>query len=324
MITDPHRHRRALFFGGILPGLVLMAAAWASCGGSGGILEIKLYKKEIVADDGYVLTAFDLHVKGHSRDETPASWMFYLIGSEPVSIMESTGQYADLVARGVGVVLVQPRGVKEDGSVDLNVFRQYETRQRRVADQVAVIDAYVGKTSTLPVLLVGSSLGGVVAADIASIDSRVTHLLMLASGGGWTQAEELAYFVKQEPGTLGMASVAELDAKLDEIRARPDSGELWAGHPFRMWSSYLWFRPMDRLAPLSIPMCLAQGTADKAVPVESARALRDGFAQLGRTNLRYIEYPGLDHHFANAAGESRLVDLQTEVFRWATDSGLLH
>lgn len=160
------------------------------------------------------------------------------------------------------------------------------------------------------------------AADLASQSSRVTHLVMMASGGGWTQAEEMEHFVKQEPGTLGMSSVAELQAKFDEIKARPDSDEVWAGHPFRMWSSYLWFRPMDGLLPLSIPMLLAQGTADKAVPVESARALRDQFARLGHTNLTYVEYPGLDHHFSNAAGESHLIDLQGDAFSWMDKTGL--
>lgn len=301
----------------------LLVAVGASCNGSGGTLTIDLYKREVVADDGYVLTAFDLHLRGHSPDETPAAWMFYLIGSEPVPVMQSTGQFADLVARGVCVVLLQPRGVSGDGTVDQTVFRQYETRQRRVADQVAVMDAYLAGSGAIPVLLVGTSQGGVVAADVAGNDSRVSHLLMMASGGGWTQAEELELFVEQEPGTLGMSSVAELNAKFDEIKAAPDSGELWAGHPFRMWSSYLWFRPMDGLTPLSIPIFLAQGTADKAVPVESARAMRDKFVSLGKTNLTYAEYPGLDHHFDNAAGESRLGDLQQDAYAWMTKAGLL-
>jgi pimeloyl-ACP methyl ester carboxylesterase len=303
--------------------LVLSVGLGAGCRESGGTLTIDLYKRDVVADDGFVLSAFDLHLRGHSPDETPVAWMFYLIGSEPVSVMQSTEQFAELVARGFCVVLLQPRGVKGDGTVDLSVFRQYETRQRRAADQVAVMDAYLGSSGTLPVLLVGTSQGGVVAADVAASDSRVTHLLLMASGGGWTQAEELEHFVEQEPGTLGMSSVTELAAKFDEIKAAPDSDELWAGHPFRMWSSYLWFRPMDGLTPLSIPIFLAQGTADRAVPVESARAMRDKFASLGKTNLTYVEYAGLDHHFENAAGESRLIDLQSDAYSWMTDTGLL-
>jgi hypothetical protein len=62
---------------------------------------------------------------------------------------------------------------------------------------------------------------------------------------------------------------------------------MWYGHPFRMGSSYLWFRPMHGLTTRPIPIFLAQGTADTATPVEGARAMRDQFARLGLTNLTY-------------------------------------
>jgi pimeloyl-ACP methyl ester carboxylesterase len=222
------------------------------------------------------------------------------------------------------VVLLQPRGVSSKGIVDREVFQQYETRQRRVADQIAVMDAYLANSGTVPVLLVGSSLGGVVAADVATRDPRVTHLFMMASGGGLTQAEEGTLFAERGQMPPGIASVEELNAKFDEIRAAPDSGELWFGHPFRMWSSYLWFRPMDGLTTRPIPIFLAQGTVDTATPVESARAMRDEFDRLGLTNLTYVEYPGLDHHFSNQAGESRLIDLQKDAYAWVAKTGLIH
>jgi alpha-beta hydrolase superfamily lysophospholipase len=288
------------------------------------MLRIVAYKKDVVADDGFALTVRDLHLKGHAQNEVPRAWMFHLVGSEPVSVMSAAEEYAEGIAQGFVVVLLQPRGVSSDGTVDQQVFQQYETRQRRVADQLAVMDAYLGDSGNLPVLLVGSSLGGVVAADVAARDARVTHLLMMASGGGLTQAEEGTLFAERGQMPPGIASVEELNAKFDEIRAAPDSGELWFGHPFRMWSSYLWFRPMDGLTTRPIPIFLAQGTADTATPVESARAMRDEFARLGLTNLTYVEYPGLDHHFSNEAGESRLLDLQKDAYAWMSATGLPH
>jgi pimeloyl-ACP methyl ester carboxylesterase len=303
---------------------VLLVALCASCDTSLPVLRIVAYGKNVVADDGFVLTVRDLHLKGHAQNEVPGAWMFYLVGSQPVSVTDSAAQYAEMIAQGFVVVLLQPRGVSPDGTVDQAVFQQYETRQRRVADQIAVMDAYLKDSAGVPVLLVGSSLGGVVAADVAARDSRVTHLLMMASGGGWTQAEEGTLFMERGQGPPGIASVEELNAKFDEIKAAPDSGELWFGHPFRMWSSYLWFRPMDGLLTRPIPIFLAQGTADASTPVESARAMRDEFVRLGLTNLTYVEYPGLDHHFSNEAGESRLIDLQKDVYAWISETGLIH
>ena len=306
----------------LLAAALVTATTLCACGDSSTTLTVDVYKKDVVADDGYTLTAFDLHLHGQPRDETPHAWMFYLVGSEPVAVRESTSQYASLVAQGFVVVLLQPRGVAADGTIDQDEFWKYDLRQRRVADQVAVMDAYLANNSR-PVLLAGTSQGGVVAAGIAATDPRISHLLMMASGGGWTQAEELTLFVQRGEGPPRITTVAELEAKFAEIRAKPDSSELWAGHPFRMWSSYLWFRPMDGLLPLDIPIFLAQGQADKASPVESARAMRDEFEKLAKSNLSYAEYPGLNHHFANEAGESRLVDLQQDAFVWMSKTGLL-
>jgi pimeloyl-ACP methyl ester carboxylesterase len=302
----------------------VLVASSASCSASSPTLTVVAYKKEVVADDGFVLSAFDLHLKGRAKEEVPQAWMFYIVGSEPVSVVDSTAQYADLVARGFVVVLLQPRGVSRNGSVDQDVFRQYETRQRRAADQRAVMDAYLSDSENAPVLLVGTSQGGTVAADVAASESRVTHLLMLASGGGLTQAEEIeTLFLERGQGPSELSSVEALHARFDEIQANPDSGELWLGHPFRMWSSYLWFRPMDGLRGLSIPIFLAQGTADDAVPVESARAMRGEFSRLGKTNLTYMEYPGLDHHFDNEDGETGLMEVQEDAFTWMAATGLM-
>ncbi len=303
--------------------VALLVTLVGACDGAMPMLRIVAYGRNVVADDGFVLTVRDLHLKGRPRDEVPKAWMFYLTGSEPVSVTNTAAQYAEGIAQGFVVVLLQPRGVSPDGTVDLDTFRQYETRQRRVADQIAVMDTYLQDSPGVPVLLVGSSLGGVVAADVTAHDARVTHLLMMGSGGGWTQAEEMAFFLEHGQAPPGISTLEELYAQYEAIRAAPDSGELWYGHPFRMWSSYLWFRSMDGLLARPIPIFLAQGTADKSTPVESARAMRDEFARLGLSNLTYAEYPGLDHHFSNEAGESRLIDLQKDVYAWIASTGLL-
>jgi pimeloyl-ACP methyl ester carboxylesterase len=78
----------------------------------------------------------------------------------------------DGIAQDFVVVLLQPRGVSSNGTVDQEGLRQYETRQRRVADQIAVMDAYLADSGSVPVLLVGPSQGGVVAADVAAREPK--------------------------------------------------------------------------------------------------------------------------------------------------------
>lgn len=303
--------------------LLLNVAAACGQAGPGRVIRITSYPRHVRADDGFVLSAYDLHLEDHPRDEQPRAWLFHIVGSEPVSIVGSMEQYADIIAQGFVVVLLQPRGVKTPKDIDLQIFRQYETRQRRVADQAAVLSAYLDAAAPAPVLLVGSSQGGTVAAELATQDPRVTHLLMMASGGGWTQAQEMTYFLEHGQHIPDVANADELNAKFDQIRGDPDGDTLWYGHPFRMWSSYLWFRAADGLTALTIPMLLAQGTADRATPVDSARALRDEFDRLGLTNLTYAEYPGLDHHFNDDAGNNGLAALQADASAWMMASGLV-
>ena len=124
------------------------------------------------------------------------------------------------------MVLIQPRGVHDDGSIDERVVRAFDTRDRRVTDEKLVLDHHLQK---------------------------------------WTHGPVVEF---------------------DKIHADPNGDTLWLGHPYRFWSSYLWYRPVDDLAPLTLPMFVAQGTADSNVPVESARALRDDFVQQGKTNLK--------------------------------------
>jgi Prolyl oligopeptidase family len=282
------------------------------------------YQREVIADDGYPLATYELRERLSPPGEPPRAWMFYLVGSEPQSIIASKEAFAGLVATGLVVVLLQPRGVAQDGGVDQSVFWQYDTKQRRVADQRVVVSSYLGEgPSAVPVLLTGASEGGDIAAAVAARDSRVTHVMMLATGGGWVQSEEMRFFVRKNGAYLGISSLEELEAKFDEIRERPDSGEMWMGHPFRHWSSYLWVRALEDLDSSRALIFLAHGTADERVPVESARAVRDHFDRRAKTNLSYFEFPGLDHAFADpGTHESHLPAVQRDALAWLAKSGL--
>ena len=88
--------------------LVLLDAACED--GFKGVTRVVGYERDVVADDGHALTAFDLHLEGRPRLQPPRAWLFYMVGSEPVSIVGTMEQFADLIARGMTVVLLEPSG----------------------------------------------------------------------------------------------------------------------------------------------------------------------------------------------------------------------
>jgi pimeloyl-ACP methyl ester carboxylesterase len=151
----------------------------------------------------------------------------------------------------------------------------------------------------------------------------VSHVLIYATGGGWDQADELSFLVARDSSYLGIGGPAALEAELAQIRAAPDAGTIWLGHPYRFWSSYLWYRPLDDLLALDIPLFVAHGTADASVPVESARALRDAFAGERRSNLTYQEYGDADHDFTDVETHaSELPQLEAAGVAWMRQTGV--
>ncbi len=257
----------------------------------------------LAADDAfplqrYTLFQWDANARVH---EHPAGVLFYVQGSSDRSVLDATEQFAGACIMGLDVAAIERRGVSRDGAVDSAVALRYATKTCRVADELALVRAYLSEHPGIsPVIIFGTSEGCDVAAAVAAREPRISHVILLAGGGGWTQAQEFDHFVRTRPGSIpGISTPDELAAKLADIRANPDADTMWFGHPYRRWSSYMFARPADDLLAVAAPILAIQGDADTSVPVESARALRDAFTAAGKTNLTYREYAGVDHSFTH-------------------------
>ncbi|MBN1945160.1 MAG: alpha/beta hydrolase [Bradymonadales bacterium] len=273
--------------------------------------------------DGVEVWSYLLAEEGGQPAAGDRGIVFYLGGSDG-SVQSAMGPMAGLVMLGMRVVLVERRGIAPDGTVDPELLFQSEDKATRVHDALAVMAAHLAElTSSNPVLLVGASEGADIAAAVAAADRRVSHLVLLGGGGGMSQAEELALLVGRDPEAYGIGGSEALQARFEDIRAHPDAETSWLGHPYRRWSSYLWSPPTPYLLSLDIPVFLAQGDADTAVPVESARALDAAFSDAGKTNLRYREYPGVDHTFRDGSGRSALPLVEVDLLAWLRDVNLI-
>ena len=278
------------------------------------------------ADDGWSLTTYRLkggrRAGARNRDR---AHVFFVQGSSDHSVLQEMEHLAGFVMTGMCVILVERRGVRADGSIDETFARKYATKGRRVQDTLDVMRAYLGNSQPgTRTIVVGFSEGGDVAASVAVQEPRVTHLALFGTGG-WSQAEEIRYLVGRRRGYLGISSLAEFEGKLEEIGARPDSEEMWLGHTFRRWNSYMWHSPMNDVLRLKIPIFQAHGAKDNSVPVESARTTRDTMSERGKKNLQYVEYPTLDHQFRDVeTGKSGLPLVEIDVLRWLAETGVLN
>lgn len=305
--------------------LLLAACLVAVAGCSSGGIAIATEYRTVKAADGFPLQAYtNFQWSGGREFDEPRGVLFYVQGSEDVTVLNATEKFAGACAMGMDVVMIERRGVQQDGTVDAATARRFATKPQRTADHRAAIDEYLARVKPSgPVILVGASEGGDVAAEVAAADPRITHVILMGSGGGWTQAEEFRWFIAEKDGYLGMESVADLDAKMAEIRADPDGDTEWLGHPRRRWATFMFDRPADDLLRVNAPILMLQGDADQNVPVGSARALRDAFAAAGKQNLRYVEYPGVDHRFQRADGTSVFPLVEVDIASWMRDTGAL-
>ncbi len=295
------------------------------CGCAPRGISIAGHGRTVHADDGFALRAYTLYqVVGDSRAHpTPSGVLFYIQGSDDRSVLGATGELAGAAAMGLDVACVERRGVLNDGQVDRTVAKRFATKGTRIADHLALIDDYLGEHPGIePVIVMGTSEGADIATGVAAREQRITHLILLGSGGGWSQADEFRHMLRTRPGSMpGVSSAEDLEAKFDEIRGAvdpdPRADEEWFGHPYRRWATYLFDPPVNELLTLDIPILLIHGEADQSVPVGSARALRDAFAAAGKDNLRYHEYPGVDHTFLHVeSGTHVRAWVEIDCVRW--------
>lgn len=311
-------------FGLVLTFLVLVAGL-ASCRSSGAI-SVVARRRFITAEDGFRLLTYELIGKSSSGAAQPRrAALFYIQGSSCETVLRNTEALAGAVAMGARVVVAERRGVGEEGKVDAALCSEHSAKARRVEDHALVLREHLKDLpADLPVILVGGSEGGDVAARVARIEPRVGSLVLLGTGGGWSQEQEIRHMLAVRGRYLGLETPADFEAVLAQIRQAPDSLQMWAGHPFRRWSSYLWDPPLRDLSELEIPIFLAHGAADESVPVESARAVREDFERRGKKNLTYREYAGTDHSFYDTARRASLLPLlEIDLARWFAAQGVI-
>jgi len=180
----------------------------------------------------------------------------------------------------VRVLAVEKPGVKfldapaRPGSAEgsSEEFRSEHTLPRWAEANIAALRAAwtLPGIDTSRTLVLGHSEGGIVAARIAATLPNVTHVASLA-GGGPTQLFSLAEGrALPRPDDKPGDAAARVQKFYDEwaaVQKNPDStSEMWLGHPFRRWSSFLATSVTAELSRTKSRIFLAQGALDTSVP----------------------------------------------------------
>lgn len=235
-----------------------------------------------------------------------------------------------LLSAGIAVATVEKYGIDELQSVCPNSYIENNTIQERVLDHLQVI-AHFRKNLigwNHKVGWAGGSEGGQVASLVAPLVPETSAIVMLASGGGMTMAEELSLLIETSMKKSGASPIqiqTELNSllkKYDEIKKNPTFEKEWlsdgmtARNTFKWWNSILWTKSLPLLENLDIPIYIAHGTEDSSCPYESSKIIAERFSTLGKTNLSFKTYPGLEHNWTDRNGKSHMQLVLSEAIRW--------
>lgn len=205
-----------------------------------------------------------------------------------------------------------PKCYYENESLDYRVW-QYDN----------VIN-YITKTffkNAKKVVALGHSEGSDVVAKLGTVNKKITHIGFW-SGGGNTQYNDFALFIRQEvsQGEIDEAtSLKKLDslyAQIEDIENNPTSiDKFWLDNTYKRWHDFS-EPPVENLLKIDVPIFVAIGTKDQAVPIESSLIIKTEFLRHHKNNLTFKIYPNLDHGFEtvpkNENEESK--DMWMEIF----------
>ncbi|WP_298897167.1 alpha/beta hydrolase [uncultured Psychroserpens sp.] len=284
--------------------------------------QVKIYAKDqiVVANDGYQLNTYELITKQKLSNKTTALF-FYIQGSGCNSVTDKINFLASAIIMGGRAIVMEKRGCLPD-KINTKECHRFYDKDTRLSDHLRVIEYFSKDVNDIPIILIGGSEGGDIAAKIAAKSNKVTHLILIGSGGGISQIEELEILVKEEPGYLNLKSENDLKRKVKEINNSKDDSLLWAGLPYKRWKSF-WNDPsINYLEHIKIPVLLLHGSKDTNVPVESARTLNNKLNE--KIDLTYIEYKNLDHSFNDINDQkSRYPYLEIDIVKWLSNYSII-
>jgi predicted esterase len=286
--------------------------------------------------------AFLYSNRGSLADGPPRPALVFVPGSGRLSVFPASpaGTGSELIPQALRsacgerftLLVLEKRGVVPwpgDPREPPHAGRDYDahaTREARIQEQLSLLEALPewGAADPRALVLLGFSEGADVAAAVARRAPASPKALGFFAGGGPTQMFDLVLLARAAAHGLSPAAAeARVQALIDAFRgvldgtAPPDQPFL--GHLPGRWESYFRAPPLEELVQLDLPIYMAHGGADTAVPISCADFLEIEFLRRGKRNLAFRRYPGLDHRFGHQEGGanvSRMPGVMTDFAAW--------
>lgn len=150
-------------------------------------------------------------------------------------------------------------------------------------------------------VIMGISEGAEVAPLLARTIPGVTHLALLGNGGMQPMEAFRLLAEKQRVSRSLVADQVQQASLIDELdrveKIDPHTPDysMVNGRSALYWRELSQLKHTENLLALTIPIFMAMGEADQAVPAASALWIKNKFSQENKTNLHMVLFPLADH-----------------------------
>jgi dienelactone hydrolase len=190
--------------------------------------------------------------------------------------------------------------------------QRFTVREEVMEDAIAAVALLRTRSEIDPnrVVLLGHSLGGMLAPRIAKEEPGIAALVIMA---GATRSiydlmiEQYEYIAALDgpPDAKALEEIAKF--KAEAVRARTakadDNGPPILNAPPAYWADLNAYDPAAAARSLTLPMLILQGGRDYQVTAKDLDRFKVALA--GRTNATIQEFPRLNHLFMTGEGKSR-------------------
>jgi alpha-beta hydrolase superfamily lysophospholipase len=198
-----------------------------------------------------------------------------------------------LGAEGIGVLRLDDRGAGASGGGEGTTVDY--------ADDVRQVVAWLRhrpNVAARKIALLGHSEGGAIAPLVASADSTLAGIVLLAGPAKPGRAiliDQLRRPIETAPGLSDSARAAQL-AGVPQAVERIAGSSAW----MRWFADY---DPLVTARRVTVPVLILQGALDRQVSAGQADTLAAALRAAGNRDVTEKVYPGLNHLFLHSAGD---------------------
>ncbi|PQJ79823.1 hypothetical protein [Polaribacter porphyrae] len=224
-----------------------------------------------------------------------------------------------------GYIVVEKTGferlIDENNIKVPKIYHQKNSLQHRVNRINNVINSLYKKYQLTKIVVYGHSEGAPVAAKLATINTKITHL------GFWAGNALPDFFDTildiRKSYQMKEISIEESDSSINEVinyfsniitkdSLNTDVDDF--GYTNKRWFSYS-EPPINNLLKLDIPIYVQVASKDENAPIESTYLIPLEFARLGKKNLNFNICSGCNHSFKIIGENNEIINKWEKIFK---------